>query len=729
NLPKTKQQKALINNELLNKIKTVLLNPQNTLLYDKNMRCWVKKKFRLEEIVLGDYRVVVKATNNPVLIVEKFYKVLCQTHGEITQHGGQKQTWKSIHEKWGYIKQEIVEQFVNNCTACAVRKPAFHSLAAKPIIARNFLSRMQMDLIDLSYIPDGEFKYVCHIRDHFSRFSWTKAIMSKRPIEVRRGCNEQFMVQIPQENPYELVYRNKPRSDCTLINELYTNNIFNEEEISDTIEVSDADYEANPDNDFLLNNIDDSEQSPDSVVCSVHPIIILVVLCLRPQALCFLPEVLCLRPEALCYYMIMMGRLRQLCAEKGRIINMSLPNNRDLVSSPNNYGHVSSPNYCDHVSSPNNCDYVSSPKNPVLLHDDNSSYTKKKIYKNAYGRVFDIFSNCNLGFLSDLMSSPNNRNLMSSLNNRGYVSSPNNCDHVSSPNNCGHVSSPKNPVLLHDDNDVVLKGRLRQLCAGKRRIINSESVLFSNYNVLPLLNKYGLVSSPNNRDSVSSPNNGSLVSSNSCGLVSSSNNYGHVSSPKNLMFLYDNEMLMDVVLKRRLRQLCAGKECIINMSSSNNCGLVSSPNNCGLVSSSNSCNGALVDITNNLNSEQHEMLRDAARRNLQQYTDKMAQQILKKRKLIDFKVGDFVRVNIPRIDRFSIDCPTLPCKILEKIEDNRYRLGCKFGIINVCYSSGELEALGTTTYVELNNIPSKQVSIRKAARLQSVGMVSSSICN
>jgi len=36
----------------------------------------------------------------------------------------------------------------------------------------------------MSYIPDGEFKYICHVRDHFSRFSWAKALTSKRAVEV-----------------------------------------------------------------------------------------------------------------------------------------------------------------------------------------------------------------------------------------------------------------------------------------------------------------------------------------------------------------------------------------------------------------------------------------------------------------------------------------------------------------------------------------------------------------
>ncbi|CAG8703529.1 13120_t:CDS:1, partial [Cetraspora pellucida] len=99
------------------------------------------------------------------------------------------------------------------------------------------------------------------------------------------------------------------------------------------------------------------------------------------------------------------------------------------------------------------------------------------------------------------------------------------------------------------------------------------------------------------------------------------------------------------------------------------------------------------------------------------------QQMLKKRKVVDFKVGDFIRVNIPKIDRFSIDRLTLPCKILKKFND-QYQLGCKFGVINICYTLGELEALGPTTYVELSKIPSNRISIREAARLQSVEMVS-----
>ncbi|CAG8664498.1 6621_t:CDS:2, partial [Diversispora eburnea] len=93
--------------------------------------------------------------------------------------------------------------------------------------------------------------------------------------------------------------------------------------------------------------------------------------------------------------------------------------------------------------------------------------------------------------------------------------------------------------------------------------------------------------------------------------------------------------------------------------------------------------------------ERHEILRITARQNLEQYTEKIAIQMLKKRKLIDFKIGDLVRIKISKIDRFGTNRSSLP-------------------------------SLGATTYPELDEIPSNQISIREAARLQSVELVSCS---
>src|SRR3954447_12770474 len=95
-LPVFRQEKALVNLELLERIKKILLDPSNMQTDIKNTRDWAKKRFILEEIVPGDYRILVKKDNKPVLVVENMYEVLCKTHAEIDNHAGQKQLWESM---------------------------------------------------------------------------------------------------------------------------------------------------------------------------------------------------------------------------------------------------------------------------------------------------------------------------------------------------------------------------------------------------------------------------------------------------------------------------------------------------------------------------------------------------------------------------------------------------------------------------------------------------------
>ncbi|GET02261.1 KRAB-A domain-containing protein 2-like [Rhizophagus clarus] len=129
-------------------------------------------------------------------------------------------------------------------------------------------------------------------------------------------------------------------------------------------------------------------------------------------------------------------------------------------------------------------------------------------------------------------------------------------------------------------------------------------------------------------------------------------------------------------------------------------------------------NPVLIDITNTaIRSETtiigNDILREAARKNLQSYIDKMVNQINKKSAQL----------------AMNIDRPTLPCKVLEITKNNQYVLGSKFGIINMHYSPGEIELLGTIDFPELNNLSSNKISVREAAHLQSTGLVTEAICN
>src|SRR6185437_1311638 len=43
---------------------------------------------------------------------------------------------------------------------------------------------IKVDLIDLRTNPDGEYKYIVHARDHFSRYSWASLMKSKEVVNV-----------------------------------------------------------------------------------------------------------------------------------------------------------------------------------------------------------------------------------------------------------------------------------------------------------------------------------------------------------------------------------------------------------------------------------------------------------------------------------------------------------------------------------------------------------------
>jgi hypothetical protein len=149
------KSRKIITIEEYNKIKTILTNP-NEKIENANYRYWAKKKFALQTIgnnviLLIKYSNKSKkndAINNevlkPVLVKEKLYKEFCEAHLQ-NNHGGQSQTWLNIKNKWGGIKQDLIELLVKKCVTCLSRNNSKQvTIAGKPIIARSFMSRLQV---------------------------------------------------------------------------------------------------------------------------------------------------------------------------------------------------------------------------------------------------------------------------------------------------------------------------------------------------------------------------------------------------------------------------------------------------------------------------------------------------------------------------------------------------------------------------------------------------------
>ncbi len=45
-----------------------------------------------------------------------------------------------------------------------------HGLEINPIKSQHFMQRWQIDLMDFRTLPDGEFKWICNVQDHFTKY-------------------------------------------------------------------------------------------------------------------------------------------------------------------------------------------------------------------------------------------------------------------------------------------------------------------------------------------------------------------------------------------------------------------------------------------------------------------------------------------------------------------------------------------------------------------------------
>ena len=123
----------------------------------------------------------------------------------------------------------------------------------------------------------------------------------------------------------------------------------------------------------------------------------------------------------------------------------------------------------------------------------------------------------------------------------------------------------------------------------------------------------------------------------------------------------------------------------------------------------------------------------------------MAERYNKQHRTLSFVIGESVSVRIPRIDRASSDLSRLPCVVVEIVggDQSLYRLRyivfncvtfasyfvnsssyvfnfrCQHGVLNVCYTAGELEKYNGSGMCEVENWQNQPfISLKEAARKQ-----------
>jgi hypothetical protein len=126
------------------------------------------------------YRQKDKRHLNPRYVVPKseVFDVITQEHLKLL-HAGRNKVWPAIEQQYYGIKREDVEFILKRCKNCTLNLPSATKAPLVPIISGRAWERVQIDLIDMRHEPSGQYKWILHIKDHFSKYTQLYPLKSK----------------------------------------------------------------------------------------------------------------------------------------------------------------------------------------------------------------------------------------------------------------------------------------------------------------------------------------------------------------------------------------------------------------------------------------------------------------------------------------------------------------------------------------------------------------------
>ena len=140
---------------------------------------------------------IVNENGKYVVPKRDIYKTLSDAHSAIA-HRGRDKTERYIRESFSEVSQDVVTLFVSLCKLHQEQKSVTNHLKKpiiKPILASGFLSHVEIDLIDFRNLLCActrSHKWVLHVVDHYSKFSWLYPLYSKENEQVIQVLHQQF---------------------------------------------------------------------------------------------------------------------------------------------------------------------------------------------------------------------------------------------------------------------------------------------------------------------------------------------------------------------------------------------------------------------------------------------------------------------------------------------------------------------------------------------------------
>lgn len=127
----------------------------------------------------GEQPRVVACNYDAHLHVERIHKEL--------GHAGSEKTYIEVKRQVYGITKADVRWLKKRCLICNLNQPNNTRAPLEPIVTTRILERIQVDLIDMRHEPSGTYKWILHVKDHFSKFSALYALRSKRASDVAQA--------------------------------------------------------------------------------------------------------------------------------------------------------------------------------------------------------------------------------------------------------------------------------------------------------------------------------------------------------------------------------------------------------------------------------------------------------------------------------------------------------------------------------------------------------------
>ena len=155
---------------------------------------------KYDVLTCGDVQKVIKKQESDsdeikyFVSMDQMFDVIKRAHIS-TGHGGRDKMRKELKKKYANISEEVFVLFKSFCMECELKRkrPTTKGIVVRPLLSKEFLSRGQVDLIDMQSMPHCEMKFIMVYQDHLTKFCVLRPLPSKRAACVAFNLLEVFL--------------------------------------------------------------------------------------------------------------------------------------------------------------------------------------------------------------------------------------------------------------------------------------------------------------------------------------------------------------------------------------------------------------------------------------------------------------------------------------------------------------------------------------------------------